>query len=456
MTLKELANRFLAAQRANWRNPETTLKCYTDWLGRFLADHPGVRVVEFSVERFVSWKLSLKERGYSAESINHYLGAVRAMFRFAEDTELVERAPRLARVRNESKGLPREKPLYVPLELRKLLDGADCQLRAMIMLALNCGFGPKDIHDLTWDHIEGDRVTLPRSKTGVSQTFILWPETSKLLGEVRRYHEQRLAQKRKPESSAPPSQHIFMTLFGQTWSRDAIAEQFRKLCKKTGVPCHKFYRLRHCASTAMSLVASPHVQRKFMRHSQIQPQGERPAHPSFHRRCAAILYLPYLRQSHPSWQFSEQLAGRVVQRRFIRVYRSLESHCRRMVSMEQGDHQAVTCASRFVIRATGHGIPGTRAKHVYHAAGARRKMPGAGFARSRKAVVAERNERRRKKGRRHARPPILSFLSSFFVSFGYRLSFFLRPLRHDKACQGNRVLCLYGPARRRPRLWDGV
>ena len=42
--------------------------------------------------------------------------------------------------------------------------------------------------------------------------------------------------------------------------------------RKAGVPCHGFYRLRHCASTAMSLVASPHVQRKFMRHSQIQQQ----------------------------------------------------------------------------------------------------------------------------------------------------------------------------------------
>jgi hypothetical protein len=91
MTLKELANRFIATQRANWRSPEETLKSYTGWLGRFLADHSGMRVVEFTVERFANWKLSLKERDYSAESINHYLGAVRAMFRFAEDTELLEK-----------------------------------------------------------------------------------------------------------------------------------------------------------------------------------------------------------------------------------------------------------------------------------------------------------------------------------------------------------------------------
>ena len=256
MTLKELANRFIATQRANWRSPEATLKCYTGWLGRLLADHSRMRAAEFTVERFASWKLSLKEQGYSAESINHYLGAVRAMFRFAEDTELLEKAPRLSRVRNESKGPAGEKPLYDPAQLRKLLDKADRQLGAMIMLALNCGFGPKDIHDLTWDHIAGNRVTLPRSKTGVSQTFMLWPETCKLLEEICSHRKERVAKEPKPASDAPTSRHVFITMFGQTWSKDSVAEQFRKLCKKVGVPCHGFYRLRHCASMAMSLVAS--------------------------------------------------------------------------------------------------------------------------------------------------------------------------------------------------------
>jgi integrase len=67
-------------------------------------------------------------------------------------------------------------------------------------------------------------------------------------------------------------QHVFITLFGQPWKKDSLSEQFRKLCKKVDVPCYGFYRLRHCASTAMSLVATPHVQRKFMRHSRMQQQ----------------------------------------------------------------------------------------------------------------------------------------------------------------------------------------
>jgi len=151
--IKELANRFIMAQQANWRNPESTLKCYKAWLGRFIKDHPRLKVADFTVEKFATWKISLKKHDYSPESINHYLSVVKAMFVFAEETGLIKKAPKLKRIKNER--IPKtgsmEKPLYSLDDLNKLLGNADLKLRTMIMLALNCGFGPKDLHDLTWD-----------------------------------------------------------------------------------------------------------------------------------------------------------------------------------------------------------------------------------------------------------------------------------------------------------------
>ncbi len=274
ITIKELANRFIAAQQANWRNPKTTLKCYKDWLGRFIKDHPRLKVANLTVEKFASWKISLKKRNYSAESINHYLSAVRAMFTFAEETALIEKAPRLRRIKNER--IPqtgsKEKPLYTLNDLHKLRDNADLKLKAMIMLALNCGFGPKDLQDLTWDDIEEERITLPRSKTGVCQTYLLWPETKELLDEIRQQRAMLIIRMAKRKVHHSDYGHVFVTRFWKPWSKDAVAEQFRKLCKKAEVLCYGFYRLRHCASTAMSLVATPHVHRKFMRHSQLQQQ----------------------------------------------------------------------------------------------------------------------------------------------------------------------------------------
>ncbi|MHC4682219.1 MAG: tyrosine-type recombinase/integrase [Planctomycetota bacterium] len=272
--IKELANRFISTQQANWRNPDTTLKCYKAWLGRFIEDHPRLRIADFTVEKFSIWKISLRKRDYSPESINHYLSAVRAMFAFAEETDLLEKAPKLGRIKNERipKTGSKNKPIYTLDDLQKLLGKADLKLRTMIMLALNCGFGPKDLQDLVWDDIQGERIALPRSKTDVWQTYLLWPETGELLDKIREQRNMLVARMAKKGVRHNDCGHVFVTRFWRPWNKDAIAEQFRKLCKKAEVPCYGFYRLRHCASTAMSLVATPHVHRKFMRHSQLQQQ----------------------------------------------------------------------------------------------------------------------------------------------------------------------------------------
>ena len=130
----------------------------------------------------------------------------------------------------------------------------------------------RDIQDLTWDHIMEDRITLPRSKTGVTQTFLLWPETQESLETLRKERAVLIERLEKRGRERSDGGHIFITRFWKLWNKDSIAEQFRKLCDKSGVPCFGIYRLRHCASTAMSLVATPHVHRRFMRHAQLQQQ----------------------------------------------------------------------------------------------------------------------------------------------------------------------------------------
>ena len=63
MSAKELANRFLDAQQANWRSPVETLRSYRHWLERFLADHPGLQAEVFTAEMFAAWKMSLRRQG---------------------------------------------------------------------------------------------------------------------------------------------------------------------------------------------------------------------------------------------------------------------------------------------------------------------------------------------------------------------------------------------------------
>ena len=250
LSAKQLANRFLAAQSANWQDRSNTLRGYRGWLRRFLLDHPRLIVDELTVERFAAWKISLSDRGYSAESISHFLGAVRAMCRFAEDAGLIERSPRLTRVKNAPRVVGKAKQLYTQEQIKKLLDAADGHMRAMILLGLNCGFGPKDLGDLRWSHFGRGCVTLARSKTGVEQSFNLWPETARAVEAVRKERRalvERLARRGRERTDAG---NFLVTKYWKAWDKNAIAGEFRKLCKKAGVPCYGFYRLRHCASTA--------------------------------------------------------------------------------------------------------------------------------------------------------------------------------------------------------------
>ena len=69
---KELAHRFIVAQAANWRNPKITVRCYRDWLHRFLDDHAGFNL------------------------------PADTMYALGEDTGLLEQNPRLKRAKNES------------------------------------------------------------------------------------------------------------------------------------------------------------------------------------------------------------------------------------------------------------------------------------------------------------------------------------------------------------------
>jgi integrase len=262
LTVKELANRFIAAQQANWRAPAETKCGYLHWLGRFLADHPRLLAADFTLEQFATWKLSLRSRSFAPKSIDHYLGAVRALFKFAEEAGLLTHIPRLSRVRNESKILRDAQPkqLYTPAEIGQLVAAADVQMKCMLLVALNCGFGPKDMHDVCWDHFDDERVVLARSKTGVSQVFTLWPETRQALADLAKDRRQRIKKSLRRGCQRTDGGRVFITKFWRPWNRDAVAEQFRKLCKRANVPCFGFYRLRHCASTAMPVFVT-HLRR---------------------------------------------------------------------------------------------------------------------------------------------------------------------------------------------------
>ncbi len=84
-----------------------------------------------------------------------------------------------------------------------------------------------------------------------------------------KYHRLELGLESIPQEPAPPVEITIKELANRFI---AVQQANWRNPNKAEVSCYGFYRLRHCTSSAMSLVATPHVHRKFMRHSQLQQQ----------------------------------------------------------------------------------------------------------------------------------------------------------------------------------------
>lgn len=108
------------------------------------------------------------------------------------------------------------------------MKAADPHLAAMILLGINCGFGPQDCCTLPTDDVRGHWHNYARPKTGVDRRCWLWPETVEAIRDVA------------------GQLHVFN---GRIWTRHIVAREFVKLCEETGVRNIGFHSLRRTFET---------------------------------------------------------------------------------------------------------------------------------------------------------------------------------------------------------------
>ncbi len=152
-------------------------------------------------------------------------------------------------------------------QLRRLLDAADVQLKAMFLLGVNAGFGNHDIATLPLSalDLEGGWVDYPRPKTGIGRRCPLWPET---LAAMRAAIAER-PEPRQEEASGL----VFITTRGRPWLSRGIANPVsvaaRDLMKTVGIH-HEgigFYTLRHVFRTVADAARDPVAIDLIMGHS---------------------------------------------------------------------------------------------------------------------------------------------------------------------------------------------
>ena len=133
--------------------------------------------------------------------------------------------------------------LFQPEEIQTIVKAAPAPLKAMILLGINCGFGPGDCQKLPISALDltNGWQTFSRPKTGVKRRCPLWPSTIAALKAVI-----------GKRTSGP--------VFEGCWNRHVVARAFQAVCIGTGVyreGVTTFYTLRRTFETVATASEVP-------------------------------------------------------------------------------------------------------------------------------------------------------------------------------------------------------
>jgi integrase len=257
-TVKELCNHFLSAKEDMVNADELSMRTWTGYeqACRFLVEHLGKSRLASDVDQddFAAMRQKLSRR-FGPHGLGTWIQMIRCCFKYAFDAGLIDRSPvygpGFERPSKKTLRLHRAKQgpkLFTAAEIHKLLGVASVQLKAMILLGINCGFGNSDCGNLPMAALDLERglIDYPRPKTAVPRKCCLWPETIEAI-------RQALAGRPEPKHEEH-ARLVFVTAKGLSWHKDTndspITKEMRKLLNALGVNGHRnFYTLRHTFRT---------------------------------------------------------------------------------------------------------------------------------------------------------------------------------------------------------------
>lgn len=187
-------------------------------------------------------------RRYKPVGLTNRIQVVRSVFKYGYDSALLEKPARFGLFKKPRAKVIREARLakgaqdFTAGEVRRLLDHATVNLRGMILLGVQAGFGGHDCATLTIDAVDWDRgwIDWPRAKTATHRRVPLWPETIAALREARGQHDGS-------------SSLVFMGRRGVSYvSKNGgyrVAREFDRVAKAAGVEGRGFYSLRRTFQT---------------------------------------------------------------------------------------------------------------------------------------------------------------------------------------------------------------
>jgi integrase len=258
LTVKELANAFLNSKQALVDAGELSVHTWADYkkacdliVSNF---GKGRLVADVDADDFAALRNKMSKR-WGFHRVGKTIQCVRCVLKHAFDAGLIDRpvryGPGFDRPSKKTMRLHRAAQgarLFTAEELRAMIGAAGVQLKAMLLLAINCGFGNSDCCNLPLSalDLDGGWTNYPRPKTGVDRRCPLWKETVSALRAA-------LAKRPDPKNTEHAGL-VFLTQRGGSWGKDTsdnpVSKETAKLLKALGINGHRnFYTIRHTFRT---------------------------------------------------------------------------------------------------------------------------------------------------------------------------------------------------------------
>lgn len=256
LTVRELVNQFLTSKKRLVASGEITHQTWASYdkrMGKVLEVFGKGRHVD--TLRPVDFEKLRADfaKTHGPTTLMGDVTAVRVLFKYAYDADLIDKPVKFgphfkapSRTTLRKKRQENGKKMFEAPQIRAMIAEAGLQLKAMIYLGINCGFGNNDCAKLPLSALQLNSgwVEFGRPKTGVHRRCPLWPETIKALKAV-------IAKRPEHETD-----RVFVTKYGNTWdpkstSDNPISNETAKVLKT--LDFHRkglgFYALRHTFQT---------------------------------------------------------------------------------------------------------------------------------------------------------------------------------------------------------------
>lgn len=297
-TMRDLCNQFLASKQNRVKTGELSLHSFAEYRRTTdtLIEHFGkqCRLDSLRPADFEKFRAELAE-GVNIVTLKSKINRCRVVLNYAYEN-LIDRpikfggafdrpsdnAMKRARHKNRQ---DHGKRMFEADELRKLIDAADPTMKAMILLAANCGYGNTDLATIPRSAIDlkAGWADYARVKTGMPRRAPLWPET---IEAVKKALESR------PEpKDAADEELCFLTSRGTRFVRiqaskktkdhyvtiNTLSRSFELLMDRAGVADRKgrsFYAIRHGFETIAGDTGDQVATDAIMGHSDPSSAGE--------------------------------------------------------------------------------------------------------------------------------------------------------------------------------------